>query len=252
MLDVHKAALRYPDGDWLFRDLSFRLDKGETCVLLGPNGTGKTSLMKCMLGSRPLDQGTIQRPETLAHVPQSLEPVFDFSVLDVVLMGATSRRSRRLFTSPRRTDYDRARDALAQVGLDAFALRSFGSLSGGERQLALLARAVASGSGLILLDEPTAALDLGNEERVLAMLEVLKGRGTTLFMSSHNPEHALRIADRVLLMYRDGSGIFARTSDCLNDTNLSLLYGVPLTVCEYRDEEGLHATVARRTREVTA
>jgi len=249
---MHNAAMRYSGGSWLFRNLSFRLEKGETCVLLGPNGTGKTSLMKCMLGSQSLEQGTMQRPATLAHVPQSLEPVFDFSVLDVVLMGATSQRSRRLFASPKRDDYERAHDALAQVGMDAFAQRSFGSLSGGERQLALLARAVATGSGLVLLDEPTAALDLGNEERVLAMLEILKCQGTTLFMSSHNPEHALRIADRVLLMFRDGSYIFDRTSNCLTDANLTRLYGVPLTVREYGDGDGLHATVARRTREVTA
>jgi len=246
VLEVHDAALRYSGGPWLFQNLSFKLADGESCVMLGPNGTGKTTLMRAILGNIRLDVGRVLRTVQPAHVPQRLEPVFDFSVRDIVLMGATARQGRRLLSRPRLEDYDRADEALDRVGLAAFAQRSFGSLSGGERQLVLVARAVATGSKLIILDEPTAALDLGNEERVLSMLEALKKSGATLLMSSHTPDHALRIADRVLMLYRDGSYTFGSTQHCLTDECLTRLYGLELTVREYEDTEGLHATVARR------
>jgi len=246
VLEVREASLRHAGGPPLFTRLSFSLQGGQSCVLLGPNGTGKTSLMKAILGTQRLDAGAVICDVTPAHVPQSLEPVFDFSVHDIVLMGATARHGQRLISSPRAEDYRCAEEALAQVGLADFARRGFASLSGGERQLTLLARAVATGSRLIILDEPTAALDLGNEERVLCMLETLKDAGVTLLMSSHTPDHALRIADRVLMLHRDGSHHFGSTAECLRDDYLSALYGLELRVRHYRDEEGLHATVARR------
>ena len=246
MLELHNASLRYQDGPWLFRGLSFRLDAGASCVLLGPNGTGKTSLMKAILGTCRLNAGSVMSTVTPAHVPQSLDPVFDFSVRDIVLMGATARHGSRLLSRPRAADYRRTDDALEQVGLAGFAARTFGSLSGGERQLALLARAVATGSSLIILDEPTAALDLANEERVLTMLETLKAGGATLLMSSHTPDHALRLADRVLMLHRDGSFRFGSARECLRDEELTRLYGISLTVRAHEDEDGLHATVVRR------
>lgn len=213
-------------------------------MILGPNGTGKTTLLKTILGVQDLAEGHIDRPAQVGHVPQNLEVLFDFSVLDIVLMGAASN-NRGIFASPKPKDYKAAEAALAQTGMSNFADRTFSSLSGGERQLVLLARAIASGASLILLDEPTAALDLANEEKVLSMLARLKAEGVTLLMSTHNPEHALRLADSVLLMKNNGSYCFGPAAEWLTDEALSDLYGVPLTRVDIDSPSGPLALLAK-------
>lgn len=228
MINIANAGARYSRGRWLFRQLTLNVSKGEMCVILGPNGTGKTTLLKTILGVNNLAEGHIDRPAHIGHVPQNLEVLFDFSVLDIVLMGSASKNPG-LFSSPSAGDYSAAEAALADVNMSPFSDQAFSSLSGGERQLVLLARAIASGSNVILLDEPTAALDLANEEKVLSTLARLKAGGATLLMSTHNPEHAMRLADSVLLMKQDGSHRCGSADKWLTDEALSDLYGVPLT-----------------------
>ncbi len=241
------ASARFPGGPWLFRHLTLDIHAGELVVILGPNGTGKTTLLKTLMGLEKLSEGSVERPQRIGHVPQSLEVLFDFSVLDIVLMGAAAA-NRGLFATPSPENYRAADAALEQVEMTSFRERVFASLSGGERQLILLARAIAGGARLILLDEPTAALDLGNEEKVLDMLARLRRSGITLLMSTHNPEHALRLADRILLLSRDGGYQFGTVDEILTDRTLSALYGVPLARIDIELADGLLPVIARLNR----
>lgn len=243
MLEVQNASARYPGGPWLFRNLTLSLVDGEICAVLGPNGTGKTTLLKAILGIAPIVSGNIERPARIGHVPQSLEVLFSFSVLDMVLMGRAAGVG--LFAAPSRADRAAAEAALRDVGMESFRDRRFSSLSGGERQLVLLARAIAGEAELILLDEATAALDLANEEKVLCVLEYLKERGATILMTTHDPEHALRLADKALMMFAGGDFRFGAVSEVLTDANLTELYGVPLRRIEVDTPAGARAVIAK-------
>lgn len=242
MLEVCSAGVHVAGSGWLFRDLSFNVQAGSLCAVLGPNGSGKTTLLKALMGTQKLTEGTIQRPLNLGHVPQSLAVLFDFSVQDMVLMGRANRIG--LFGAPNKRDYAAAREALRKVGMSHCADRSFGTLSGGERQLVLLARALAGGADLVFLDEPTAALDLANEALVLSMLAELKALGTTLLMTTHDPDHAMQLADSVLLL-GGNEHQFGRPSECLTDQALSRLYGVALQRVNIDTAEGPRSVLAK-------
>lgn len=227
VLSVHDGGFGYAPGRLLFHDLNISLKPGEVGVVLGPNGTGKTSLIRCILGEARLLHGALQRPTHIGHVPQSLALLFDFNARDIVAMGLV--RDIGLFASPGPAEWRKAEAALDQVGMSDFAGRGFTSLSGGEKQLVLMARAIVGGNRLLLLDEPTAALDLANQDRVLDVLFRLRAEGeTTILMTTHDPQHALGLADRVLLMSRDGTSAFGDADALLTEEKLSRLYGVPI------------------------
>ncbi len=210
MLEARGLAIGYrhhPVGEGI--DLA--LDAGEVLCLLGPNGGGKTTLFRTLLGILPPLAGTVRvagRPladwsrsplaTQLAYVPQSHAGLFAFTVEDVVLMGRTARLAR--FSTPSAHDRDIARACLARLGIGHLAERIYTEISGGERQLALIARALAQEATILILDEPTASLDFGNQLRVLKEIDALKAQGLSILMSTHQPEHALRVADRVALL----------------------------------------------------
>lgn len=192
-------------------DIDLALGAGEVLCLLGPNGGGKTTLFRTLLGILPPLAGTVRvagRPladwsrqalaTRLAYVPQSHAGLFAFSVEEVVLMGRTARLAR--FSTPSAHDRGIARDCLARLGVGHLAERVYTEISGGERQLALIARALAQEAGILILDEPTASLDFGNQLRVLKEIDALRLQGLSILMSTHQPEHALRVADRIALL----------------------------------------------------
>ncbi|OHD18862.1 MAG: hypothetical protein A2087_03350 [Spirochaetes bacterium GWD1_61_31] len=190
-----------------------RLDcrRGELLCLLGPNGAGKSSLFRCILQLERHYRGTIAidgldlrrlRPEQLARqiafIPQSHQPVFDYPVETVVLMGAAGGGG--LFAKPGRRARDSAQRCLAELGIGHLAERSYARLSGGERQLALIARALAQETPFLVMDEPTANLDYGNQVRVMELVAELASRGYGVLMSTHNPEQAFLWAHRVAVL----------------------------------------------------
>ncbi len=214
---------------------------GEILCLLGPNGSGKTTLFKTLLGLLPARGGTVRiggrpigtfkRPELarlIAYVPQAQAAPFPYTTLDLVLMGRVAHRG--VFAGPTRQDRDIAGEALDQLGILDLAQRDVTRLSGGQRQLVVVARAIAQAAPLIVMDEPTASLDFGNQVVVLNHVKRLAAQGTGVVLSTHNPDHAFAIANRVILM-QDGELLVQGTpSEVLTAQRLQQVYGVPVRV----------------------
>jgi iron complex transport system ATP-binding protein len=228
-------------------DLAF--PGGEIVCLLGPNGSGKTTLLRTLLGLLPPLAGEVtldgkalgawparDRATRLAYVPQAAESHFDFSLAEVVEMGRTAHRG--IFGVPGARDREIAREGLARLGIGRLADRPIHGVSGGERQLALIARALATESANLLMDEPTASLDFANQSLILDEIARLKASGAAVLFTTHHPDHALRIADRVIML-RDGAVLAAgATLATLNSENLSALYGRPIDVAEAISPDG--------------
>lgn len=223
--------------------LDARLEHGEVTCLLGPNGSGKTTLMRTLLGFLPPLAGDIvldgrrlaalrprERALRMAYVPQAAESYFDFTVREMVEMGRTAHRG--VFSRATRRDRDIAQQALERLGVDALAERPVRRVSGGERQLVLIARALATEASVLLMDEPTASLDFANQSRVLDVIAGLRAQATAVLFTTHHPDHALRIADRAILL-RDGRVVASGPAlSAVNSDNLSALYGQPIEVLE--------------------
>ncbi len=223
---LHDAGVRH-GSRWVFRHACVELGPGRTLAVLGPNGRGKTTLMRALLGTQPLTEGQRQASEGIGYVAQVNGPAPRYRVLDMVVMGRA--RSLGIFGSPRDGDYDQARQALERVGLLALAGRPFDVLSGGERQLVLVARALATGLRTVLLDEPASALDLANQGRLLAILnELRRQREFSIVFSTHLPQHALQAADETLMMLPGHDWLRGATSEVLSERNLEELYGLPI------------------------
>ncbi len=220
-------------------DLSF--GAGEVLCLLGPNGCGKTTLFKTLLGLLPRLGGTIRlgadelhalsRPETarrIAYVPQAHDAVFPYAVRDMVLMGRTSRRG--LFSGPQEEDREHAENALAALGISELGSRDYTRISGGQRQLVLIARALAQDVPLVVMDEPTASLDFGNQVLVLQHVQRLAASGLGIVLSTHNPDHAFACGTSVLVLADGTRRAMGPPKEILTDQLLSSVYGVSVRV----------------------
>lgn len=231
----------------LGRGHTLELRPGSVLALLGPNGAGKSTLMRTLLGLLPPMAGTVEldgrplsalgereRARAIAWVPQHAAGGFDWPVRDLVLMGRTAHAG--LLGAPSASDRAAVESALERLGIAALADRPLSRLSGGECQLALIARALAQQARYVLLDEPTASLDFGNQARVLREIRRLAELGLGVLFSTHDPNHALRAADEALLV-RAGSPLATGPTAAIIDAGmLAELYGGP--VREWRDAEG--------------
>ena len=221
------------------RALDVSLAQNEVLALLGPNGSGKTTLLKTLLGILPPLAGTAlidgkpiasyaaaERARRIAYVPQSHVPTFGFTVETVVLMGRTAHGN--LFSAPSANDRLVASRALERFGIGALRERPYTMISGGERQLVLLARALAQEPQFIVLDEPTASLDFGNQGKVMHEIRSLAASGHGVLFTTHDPNHALRAADRAFLI-RAGERIAeGAVREVLTRAQLETLYGAPV------------------------
>ncbi|MDR0486887.1 MAG: ABC transporter ATP-binding protein [Treponema sp.] len=226
----------------VFENLNFDLQKGGLLAVLGPNGSGKTTLFRCVLALEKRYKGGVfvegedirkKKPRELAHLmaylPQRITPVFNYSVTDMVLMGTAA--GEKDWTVPESRHYENALLALEETGISELARRDFRELSGGEQQLVLIARALAQRAKILVMDEPCANLDYGNQIRLMEKIRLLCEKGRSILLSSHDPNHAFRFADRVLVIHNQKTAAFGSPDEVLTEGLLSALYGVDIKIC---------------------
>lgn len=220
--------------------IDLALDERQVTCLLGPNGIGKTTLFKTLLGLIPPLRGDIEidgralpaldrqaLARQIAYVPQAQASEFAYSVLDLVVMGRTAHLGP--FGAPRAADYSIAMAALDRLGIADLADRDSTRISGGQRQLVLIARALAQQARLIVMDEPTASLDIGNRIRVLNTIRSLAEDNLAVLLSTHEPEQVFVVADRVAVIA--GAGFLSGPVEAvMTSEQLTQLYGVHLAV----------------------
>jgi iron complex transport system ATP-binding protein len=223
-IEVQGLSHFYEAEKFVIRDLSFRVRRGSVWAILGPNGCGKTTLLKLILGILKPRSGKIEKSGQTALVPQLFNAVFSFSVLDMVLMGRA--RQIGLFSRPTKKDQALALGALARFGVDGLAERPFTDLSGGQRQLVMLARAVVAEADILILDEPASALDLANQGMLLKQIRALsRESGLTVVFTSHQPQQALAAADEALMMSAHSQYFSGPVGETLSEENLFSVYG---------------------------
>lgn len=241
-LEARALGYGYP-GRAVGRGLELALGAGDVLCVLGPNGGGKTTLFRTLLGLLPAQAGTIlldggpiahmPRPEIarrMGYVPQGHVAQFAFTVREAVLMGRTAHVG--LFAAPGAADREAAERAIAALGIEALAGRAVNELSGGERQLAMIARALAQGARLLVLDEPTASLDFGNQVRVLREIRRLAALGYAVVFATHDPGQAFLAAGRVLLLAHGGAYRQGAPQEVITPENLRAVYGVDVRVAQ--------------------
>jgi iron complex transport system ATP-binding protein len=240
MLAANGLAFGFP-GRTVGTGVDFALAPGEVLCLLGPNGGGKTTLIRTLLGLLEPHAGAIRLGDAslaeysrrkiatlIGYVPQAHAGAFAYSVLEMVLMGRTAHLS--LFAAPSSFDRETALKAIDTLGIAHLAQRAFTEISGGERQLVLIARALAQQPHVLVMDEPTSSLDFGNQVRVLGHVRRLAASGIAVLMSSHQPDHALQCADRALLLAEGQAVALGAPRDVITPASLKRLYGVDVRI----------------------
>jgi iron complex transport system ATP-binding protein len=243
LISVESLAFSYAEDGArpVFRDVSFAVAPGEVFCLLGPNGTGKSTLLKCVSNVLHGWQGTIRlegeditrmKPADVAkgisYVPQSQASPFPFLVHDIVVMGRAPHIN--VFSSPTRQDRDIALAALEMVGIRHLAERPCTMLSGGEWQLTLIARALAQQPRVMILDEPTSHLDMGNQMRILRVVRSLAEQGIGIIMASHFPDHAFIAATEAAILDRGRIVHQGKPDAIITARNLETAYGIVVKV----------------------
>ncbi|MBU5405014.1 ABC transporter ATP-binding protein [Paraeggerthella hongkongensis] len=237
MIRAKSVAFCYAGGSPLFQDVSFEVPAGSVLAVLGSNGVGKTTLLRCLmrflsptegeffLGDRPVrDVSAADFWKEISYVPQARSMVFSHTVLDLVVMGRSSYVA--FGRTPSKNDYLRAEGLLESMGIASLARRSCHQLSGGQLQMVLIARALVKEPSVLIMDEPESNLDMRNQIHVLDLVERLASKdGLSIVMNTHYPAHALRVADQALLIGREGHAC-GPVKDMLNRRSISQYYGV--------------------------
>lgn len=258
-LEVRDVYFKYID-EFVLQDISFTLEKGKILGLLGENGVGKSTLFKCILGFFKPSKGSIfvdgidinklslkERAKKIAYIPQSHFPTFNHEVINVVEMGANVRLSD--FGVPKEEERERAYEKLKILGIENLANRGYKEISGGERQLVLIARALMQDAKILMMDEPTANLDYGNQMKVLKTCKDLSNMGYSIVQSTHHPQHAFMFFDDALLMHDHKILANGKSDEVLTEENLKKIYDIDLKIIQVEDEGISHKVLVPRFME---
>lgn len=252
LLQVEGVGFAYSRRGNVLNDVSFSVAEGELVTLLGPNGAGKSTLLNCIMGLLEPQEGAIriagcdqsaythrELAQMIAYVPQSVDVTFAYTVRDYAVMGRTP--FLKLHTAPRASDYALVDKALRRLGIADLASRVYSELSGGQRQLVDVARALVQSPRLVLFDEPTSALDYGNQVKVLKMVsELSREEGYAAIMTTHNPDHPILLNSSVCLLSREGCLAKGSVDEIMQEEKLEKIYGARMLI---RDVAAAHRRV---------
>jgi len=239
-LELNHLQCSY-DEKIIIDDFTATIETGEILCLLGPNGIGKTTLFKTILRFLPIKKGSItingqdiyayskkDYAKLIGYVPQSHTPPFAYTVMDVVVMGRTVHMDA--FGSPGKKDYAFVAELLERLEIEDLKNRSYTELSGGERQMVLIARALAQEPVFLMMDEPTSNLDFGNQVKVIKNIKDLSRQGLGVIMTTHSPDHVFQCDAKVVLMMHDKRYLVGHVSEILSETSLTDTYGVHIAI----------------------
>lgn len=246
LFDVKNISFSYDDVE-IFSKISFSVEKGDVLCILGPNGTGKTTLIKCLNGLHDINDGEIlingenikklsfkEISRHIGYIPQSHVPSFPFKVLDVVVMGRAPYLN--LTDSPKKEDIEIAINSLKILGIENLKDKEYTNLSGGERQLVFLARILCQQPDILILDEPTSHLDFGNQIKFLEIVDNLAKEGLSIIMTSHFPDHAFLSSNKVAIMKEKKFIDFGSPDDAVTEENLKEAYSIDVKLIELDNE----------------
>lgn len=248
-LELKDVACGYQEDHIILDHINFAVETGEICCILGPNGVGKTTLFKSILKLIKLRGGSIRvdgediakwppsrLAKIMAYVSQFHTPPFPYQVKDVVLLGRVN--SVGYFGKPSKKDYEIVENAMEDMGIRHLRDKVYTDISGGERQLVMIARALAQQPKLLVLDEPTASLDYGNMVRVMKKIIGLKEKGYAVVMTTHNPDQAFMCDSKVALLQPSEPVKFGEAVDIITRKNMRQAYGVDVGVVEFMNKQG--------------
>lgn len=254
-LEVKDAGFHYYKNHALFKNLSFCLDQGQVLSILGPNGVGKTSLIRCIcdfekwkFGKSYLDGKDIasfSRRElwsNISYVPQKRSFSFEYSGIDMVVLGLASKIGP--FAKPGAREYEKAENLMKSLAIDNFKDKSCSVMSGGELQMVLIARALISDPSLIILDEPESGLDFKNQLKIISLIKKLsKIDNISVIINTHYPAHALEVADKCLMLMHNGIHKIGKTSDIICKGNMKEAFGVEVILEKIKKDEKEYNTI---------
>lgn len=239
-------------------DINFTLNNGEIMAILGPNGAGKTTMLKCITGLLEWKKGqtlvddqplkSFKRKEIwkrIGYVPQVHKMVFGFTIEDLVVMGRAPYIST--LAKPSREDYDAAHQSLDSVGILHLAKKSCNEVSGGELQLALIARTLVSNPEVLILDEPESHLDIQKQIIILQTIKKLSvEHGISCIINTHYPNHAFYLADHVLMTAKKGKVIYGKVHEVMTEFRMKEYFGIELKKIIYEEDNYLVETMVPR------
>ena len=229
-------------GKYIFQNLDLEVKKGEILAILGPNGSGKTTFLRCLMGMLKWTSGKsyIDGKDTssmssrefwskVSYVPQQRMANTSFTAFENILLGRSGQIA--FFGTPKKEDREASEKIMEELGITKFRNRSCNSLSGGEFQMVLIAKALVSGPELLILDEPESGLDFRNQLIVLNTMDRLKEKGISCIFNTHYPKHALQKADCSLILGGE-KPIFGKTAEVVNEKNIEEVFGVRAVINE--------------------
>lgn len=247
-LTVNHGGFFYHKNTPIFNDINFSVDSGEIMAILGPNGAGKTTLLRCITGMLKWKSGDslldgepirTMPPKNLwskmAYVPQAKSTSSSYSAFEAVLLGRSGRLN--VFSTPRQEDLKKTQEVMEQLSISHLADKKCSAISGGELQMVLIARALASEPRVLILDEPESNLDFKNQLIVLDTITRLAEKGMTCIFNTHYPAHALQRSHKALILSRGGQYVFGNTTSVVTEENIRKAFGVEAVIGEVETPE---------------